>query len=276
MGVAAPFRSELMRLATWNVNSIRIRLSHVLAWLQKTIPDIVLLQEIKCPTALFPKKEFIELGYQHHLIVGQKSYNGVALLSKWQIQDIQDSLIRLPGDEQDNQARYLEVIIEGMTISSLYLPNGNPVDSEKYLYKLKWMERLACHVEYLLEQEQPFVLGGDFNIIPAPEDVYDPVAWKDDALFCQEARMAFRRVLFLGLIDAYRACHPANTEKTPAYTFWDYQNNRWIYDQGLRIDHFLLSPQVGDRLVDCMIDREPRGLSRASDHTPLILDLLNT
>ena len=194
MAVAHPLRSEIIRLATWNVNSIRSRLPHVLTWLQKTIPDILLLQEIKCPTSLFPKQEFVELGYHHHLIVGQKSYNGVALLSKW---PIQDTLISLPGDEQDHQARYLEGMIEGVTVSSLYLPNGNPVSSDKYVYKLRWMERLACHVEGLLEHERRFVLGGDFNVIPAPEDVYDPVAWKNNALFCQKHVWLFVDYSFL-------------------------------------------------------------------------------
>ncbi|UEM05451.1 exodeoxyribonuclease III [Skermanella rosea] len=255
-----------MKIATWNVNSVKARLPNVLAWLERASPDVVLFQEIKCETASFPKQEFEALGYCC-AVVGQKSYNGVALLSKQPAEDVLD---HLPGDAEDTQGRYVEATVAGVRIASLYLPNGNPVGTEKYPYKLRWMERLRRHAAELLKTEQPFVLGGDYNVIPAPEDVYDPQAWETDALFRPETRAQFRALLNLGLTEAFRAVHP---DESRAYTFWDYQAGRWPRDQGIRIDHFLLSPQAADRLVDCRIDRGPRGEEKASDHTPVVLEL---
>ncbi|ACI98445.1 exodeoxyribonuclease III [Rhodospirillum centenum] len=255
-----------MKIATWNVNSVKARLPNVLSWLNAAAPDVVLLQEIKCETASFPALEFEPLGYRVHA-VGQKSYNGVAILSRLPVEDL---IERLPGEPEDVQARYVEGTIGGLRIASLYLPNGNPVGSEKYPYKLRWMERLKAHVGELLAREVPFVLGGDYNVIPAPEDVYDPEGWSGDALFRRETREKFREILNLGLTEAFRALHPAARH---AYTFWDYQAGAWPRDLGLRIDHFLLSPQAADRLAGCTIDRSPRGQEKASDHTPVLLDL---
>jgi len=254
-----------VKIATWNVNSAKARLPVVTDWLRAVSPDVALFQEIKCETDAFPRAVFEDLGY-HVTAVGQKSYNGVALLSK---QPAEVTLTRLPGEPEDEQARYVEATVGGYRIASLYLPNGNPVGTEKYPYKLRWMDRLTAHARSLLDAELPFVLGGDYNIIPEPRDVYDPVGWQEDALFRLESRAKFRELLNLGLTDAYRALH----DDAKAYTFWDYQAGAWPRDLGLRIDHFLLSPQAADRLIDCTIDRRPRGAEKASDHTPVILEL---
>ncbi len=248
-------------LASWNVNSVKARIANVTAWIEEFKPDILLLQELKCLEDGFPGLEMRALGYQYEL-VGQKSYNGVAVLST---QPIEVRRRSLPGDESDQQARYLEVETHGLVAASIYLPNGNPVASDKFPYKLAWLERLAAHAESLLREEQALVLGGDYNVIPQAEDCYDPQAWKGDALFRPESRRAFRRLVNLGFTDAYRQVHP----KTRGYTFWDYQGGAWQNDLGIRIDHLLLSPQAADRLADCNIDRKPRGADKASDHTPI-------
>ncbi len=240
----------------------------VTEWLRAVSPDVALLQEIKCETGAFPNAAFEDLGYTV-TVVGQKAYNGVALLSKRPVSDI---LTRLPGEPEDEQARYVEATVDGVRLASLYLPNGNPVGTEKYAYKLRWMDRLITHARSLLVGGMPVVLGGDYNIIPEPRDVYDPVAWQDDALFRRESRRKFRELLNLGLTEAYRALH----DDDKAYTFWDYQAGCWPRDLGLRIDHFLLSPQAADRLAACSIDRHPRGVEKASDHTPVVLDLLDS
>ena len=254
-----------MKIATWNVNSAKARLPVVTDWLRAVSPDVALLQEIKCETDAFPRAVFEDLGY-NVVAVGQKAYNGVALLSK---QPAENLLTRLPGGPEDEQARYVEATVAGVRVACLYLPNGNPVGTEKYDYKLRWMDRLIAHARTVLATEVPFVLGGDYNIIPEPRDVYDPVGWQSDALFRPESRRKFRELVNLGLTDAYRALH----DDAKAYTFWDYQAGSWPRDLGLRIDHFLLSPQAADRLVDCTIDRRPRGAEKASDHTPVVLDL---
>ncbi|NYZ14244.1 exodeoxyribonuclease III [Azospirillum sp. RWY-5-1] len=256
-----------MRIATWNVNSAKARLPIVTEWLRSAAPDVALLQEIKCETAAFPAAVFEDLGY-HVTAVGQKSYNGVAFLSKKPHEVV---LTRLPGEEEDTQARYVEVDMNGLRIASLYLPNGNPVDTEKFAYKLRWMDRLYAHAARLLAEEVPFVLGGDYNIIPEPRDVFDPKAFANDALFRPESRAKFRALVNLGLTEAYRALH----DDDHAYSFWDYQAGCWPRDKGLRIDHFLLSPQAADRLAACTIDRGPRGLEKASDHTPVIVELMD-
>ena len=249
-------------IATWNVNSIKARLANVLDWLKSAAPDIVLLQELKCERDGFPALEFEDLGY-NCAVVGQKSYNGVAILSKRPIDDVIEAL---PGDDTDSQARYVEATIGTLRVASLYLPNGNPVASEKYPYKLAWMARLKAHAASLLATEQPFVLGGDYNVIPQPEDCYDPEAWADDALFRLDTRRAFRSLLNLGLTEAYRSLHPARV----AYSFWDYQGRAFDGDRGIRIDHLLLSPEAADRLKACRIDKAPRAKPKASDHTPVI------
>jgi exodeoxyribonuclease-3 len=255
-----------MRIATWNVNSIKARLPNVLEWLRDASPDVLLLQEIKCETEAFPALEFQSAGYEVRAL-GQKSYNGVAIVSRLKIENVTEHLF---GDASDTQARYLEADIGGIRVASLYLPNGNPVESEKYPYKLAWMERLRQRARALLASETPVVLGGDYNIIPEAVDVYDPTAWENDALFRAESRAAYRRLLHTGYTEAFRALHPT---KTHAYSFWDYQAGAWQRDNGLRIDHFLLSPEATDRLLRCDIDRAPRGKDKASDHTPVMLEL---
>jgi len=255
-----------MRIASWNVNSVRARLVNITGWLETARPDVLLMQEIKCETDAFPRLEFEALGYHCH-VVGQKSYNGVALLSR---QPVTDVLAALPDDPADTQARYIEALTGGVRIACLYLPNGNPMDTDKYAYKLRWMARLKAHAEKRLKQETPFVMGGDFNVIPAAEDVYDPKAWAHDALFHPRTRAAYRELINLGLTDALRALHPDLPE---AYTFWDYQSGAWPRNLGLRIDHFLLSPEAADRLQSCDIDRAPRAQDKASDHTPIIIAL---
>ena len=261
--------SRTVKIATWNVNSVRARLAHLLGWLDKATPDLVLLQEIKCMDDAFPTLEIEAAGY-NCAVRGQKSYNGVAILSRTPLEDV---ITKLPGDPSDEQARYVEAVTgfgEGMIrVASLYLPNGNPVDGEKYPYKLAWMERLAAHARDLLTYEEPLVLGGDYNVIPDDGDVYNPEAWREDALARPETRARFRALLNLGFTDAVLAIDPGGG----AYTFWDYKASAWNKDHGLRIDHLLLSPQAADRLSGCAIDRGPRGLEKPSDHTPVWCEL---
>ena len=257
-----------MRIACWNVNSIRVRLPQVLHWCEEVAPDVLLLQEIKCQAEAFPKLSFKQRGYSYQEIVGEKSYHGVALLSKYEGSDL---VLRLPGEqESDTQARYVQANLCGIRMASVYVPHGNPLGSKKYAFKLQWLERLVQHTKSLISSREPFLFGGDFNIIPTSSDVYDAREWFDDALFTLEVRAFFRRLIFCGLTDAYRVYHDKSNSP---YTFWDYKKQRWKYDQGLRIDHFLLSPQVTDRLQECTVDRRPRGYTNPSDHTPLLLTL---
>ena len=257
-----------MKIATWNVNSIKARLPRVLEWLKEASPDVALLQETKTVDENFPELEIGDLGY-NIAACGQKSYNGVAILSKRPLEDV---ITRLPGDDDDEQARYIEAVTGGLRVASIYLPNGNPVDGPKFPYKLAWMDRLYDHAKALLGHEETLVLGGDYNIAPTDADVYDPPAWADDALCRPEARARFRAVLYLGYTEAYRALHSA----PDAYSFWDYQKGRWQRDEGLRIDHLLLSPQAADRLMACDIDKTPRGREKPSDHTPVWCELKET
>lgn len=252
-------------IASWNVNSIKARLPNVLAWLESASPDIALFQELKTVEDNFPRLEIEALGY-HCAVLGQKSYNGVAILSK---QPLEDVMMGLPGDPDDEQARYVEATTFGLRVATIYLPNGNPVKTEKFSYKLAWMDRLNDHADDLLQSEQPVVLGGDYNIIPQDEDVYDPRAFASDALAQPESRQRFRALLNQGYTEAFRALNDA----PHCYSFWDYQGGAWQNDHGLRIDHFLLSPQAADRLESCEIDREPRGKTKASDHTPVVCRL---
>jgi exodeoxyribonuclease-3 len=255
----------MVKIATWNVNSIKARLPNVLEWLESAEPDVVLLQELKCVEENFPRLEIEALGYRV-AAVGQKSYNGVAILSR---QPIENPIRRLPGEPEDEQARYLEATTFGLRVASLYLPNGNPSDSEKFPYKLRWMARLEAHARGLLESEQPVLFGGDYNVCPTDVDVYDPEGFKNDALCRPESRHAFRRIVNLGLTEAWRALHGARH----VYSYWDYTGGAFENDNGLRIDHFLLSPQAADRLLSCEIDRAPRAKKKASDHTPVVCEL---
>lgn len=258
-----------MKIATWNVNSIKARLENAERWLKDFQPDVVCMQEIKCIDENFPSQVFEDLGY-NVAVHGQKTYNGVALLSKTPMEDI---LIGLPGDESDDHARFIEATIttQGapLRVASLYLPNGNPTDTPKYPYKLGWMDRLIAHAEELLKTEEPFVLAGDYNVIPTEDDVWDPKAWWGDALYRQESLDQYRRLTNLGLTDGFRTCHG----QSHRYSFWDYQRGAWQKDHGIRIDHLLMSPQAADRLKGADIDRSPRGRERPSDHTPVWVEI---
>jgi exodeoxyribonuclease-3 len=257
-----------MRIASWNVNSIRQRLEHLLKWLKDCSPEIVCLQETKCTDEAFPRLEIEDLGY-NVVAHGQKAFNGVALLSKLPFDETKSGLA---GDDEDAHARFVEGVVTlkrgVLRIACLYLPNGNPVGSEKYPYKLKWMSRLFDYSKERLKTEEPLVLAGDFNVIPTPDDVYNPAGWTDDALFRSTTRKSFQSLLGLGLTDALRAV----TDATGQYTFWDYQAGCWQKNFGLRIDHLLLSPQASDRLVDVGIDSYIRGWEKPSDHVPIWAD----
>jgi len=250
-----------LSIATWNVNSIKVRLPNVKRWLEGSGPDILLMQELKCQEDAFPALEFQALGYKA-LAHGQKTYNGVAILSRG---DIVERRRGLPDDPDEKQARYLEVETCGIVVASIYLPNGNPAPGAKYDYKLRWMEALTAHAADLLAEEKPLVLGGDYNVIPAAKDCHDPAAWADDALFRQDSRLAFQSLLNLGFVESWRLLHPGKQ----GFTFWDYQGGAWQNDEGIRIDHLLLSPQAADRLEACDIDPTPRSWDKASDHTPI-------
>ncbi|MGQ3674055.1 exodeoxyribonuclease III [Xanthobacter sp. TB0139] len=258
-----------MRIATWNVNSIRQRLDHALAWLEETRPDVVCLQEIKCQTEAFPKEPFEALGY-NVAVHGQKTFNGVAMLSRLPLEDVR---FGLPGNDEDVQARFIEAVVSVkggvVRVCCLYLPNGNPIDTEKYPYKMDFMRRLTTLAEDRLKLEEPLVLAGDFNVIPAPIDAANPEAWANDALFLPQTRTAFRTLLDLGLTDAVRA----TSDAARLYSFWDYQAGAWQRDQGIRIDHLLLSPQAADNLLATGIDKHVRGWAKPSDHVPVWVDL---
>ena len=256
-----------MRIATWNVNSIRQRGEAVRDWLAAGKADVLCLQEIKCEAEAFPVDLFQEIGFEC-AVVGQRAYNGVALLSKLGLDDVQ---MGLPGDDSDEQSRYVEATVAGVRIGCLYLPNGNPPDDPaKYDYKLNWMRRLERHAEALLQMGGPLVLAGDYNVIPTAKDCWDEAEWLGDALYLLPTRQAFRRIVNLGLTDAFRAIHP---DAEGAYSFWDYQKGRWQGGEGIRIDHLLLSPSAADRLTASGIDAEPRGKPKPSDHTPVWCEL---
>ena len=258
-----------MRIASWNVNSVRQRTEHLVAWLKEAKPDLVCLQELKCTDETFPTLEIEALDYNVAL-AGQKTFNGVAILSKAPLEDIMRGL---PGDDRDDQARYIEGLISVsggvLRVVSLYLPNGNPLGTEKYTYKIAWFDRLIARVRHLLTLEEPLILAGDYNVIPAPQDAKGPSAWLNDALYVPQTRAKFQELLNLGLTEAFRAC----SDTANAYTFWDYQAGAWPKNNGIRIDHLLLSPQAADTLLSCTIDTHVRGWEKPSDHVPVRVDL---
>ena len=258
-----------MKIATFNINGIKARIAALPAWLDAAKPDVALLQEIKSVDEGFPREIFEDRGYNVETH-GQKGFNGVAILSKRPLEDVTRGL---PGDDEDEQARYIEATVMGDThairLCGLYLPNGNPVPGPKYDYKLAWMDRLAQRAQDLLAQEIPFVMAGDYNIIPQAEDAAKPDSWREDALFRPESRRAFRKLLNLGLTEAFRA----RTQGPGHYSFWDYQAGAWNRNNGIRIDHLLLSPQAADMLTDCQIDKDIRGHDKPSDHVPVWIDL---
>ena len=257
-----------MRIATWNVNSIRQRLDHVLAYLKDVGPDVLCLQEIKCLDDAFPRFEIEAVGYKAE-VHGQKGFNGVAILSRLPLKTVPG----LPGDPDDLQARFIEARVgtgsDAICVASIYLPNGNPVGTDKYPYKLAFMDRLIAHARMRLAEDIPLVLAGDYNVIPEARDVTNPQDWLEDALFLPETRARFRSLLSLGLTDAVRA----TTDAAGLYSFWDYQAGAWQRNKGILIDHLLLSPQAADRLVDVQIDKYTRGLDKPSDHVPVRIEL---
>jgi len=258
-----------MKIATWNINGVKARLNTVLDWLKETQPDVACFQEIKSVDENFPRAPFEDLGYNLETH-GQKGFNGVALLSKTPLEDVRRGL---PGDDEDLQARYIEGGVStdrgAIRFGCLYLPNGNPVDTEKFPYKLAWMERLKAHAAAKLAEETPFLLLGDYNVIPEAEDARKPEAWIGDALFKPESRRNFRSLINLGFTEAVRS----STEAAGTYTFWDYQAGAWQKDNGIRIDHILLSPEATDRFNGCGIDTHVRGWEKPSDHVPVWVDL---
>jgi exodeoxyribonuclease III len=253
-----------MRIASWNVNSIRARLEHVISWLQSSSTDVLLLQELKGTE--FPAQIFEDIGY-HSVAVTQKAYNGVAILSRHPIAPVTTTL---PGDDADSHARYLEADIAGLRIINIYLPNGNPPGSDNFAYKLAWMDRLLTHLAHLRQQKLPILIGGDFNVIPEDIDCHKPASWIRDALFQPESRSRYRAMLDLGYTDAFRSLHP---DETGQFTFWDYFREAFAHNRGIRIDHFLLSTELAGRLKTCVIDKTPRALPRPSDHTPIVIEL---
>ena len=251
-----------MKIATFNINGIRARLPRLLEWLEREKPDVACLQELKCADEALPVLDIEGAGYRA-LWHGQKGFNGVAILVRGRSPDLRR--IGLPGDPADSHSRYIEAAVDGVVIASLYLPNGNPVGTEKFDYKLRWMERLREHAASLLAEERPVVLAGDWNVVPEDRDVFSVKAMSSDALMQPETRAAWRRILHQGWTDALRALHP---QEDKLFTFWDYTAGCWQRDAGFRIDHLLLSPQVADRLRSAGVDRWARGQEKASDHAP--------
>jgi exodeoxyribonuclease III len=254
-----------MKIASFNINGIKARLPAFLDWLRDAGADVVVLQEIKCTDDAFPRLEIEDMGYNLETH-GQKGFNGVAILSKQPLDDVRRGL---PGDDGDEQARWIEAEVAGIRICGLYLPNGNPAPGPKYDYKLAWMDRLQARAQALVDAEETALLLGDYNIIPQDEDCWNPAVWAEDALFLPPTRTAFRRLVNLGLTDALRA-----VDRSPGlYTFWDYQAGAFQKNWGIRIDHVLLTPQAADRLETCAIDAETRSREKPSDHVPIWVTL---
>jgi exodeoxyribonuclease-3 len=258
-----------MRIVTWNVNSVKQRLQHLLGLLREQAPDVVCLQELKCVDEAFPRAEVEAAGY-NALVHGQKAFNGVAILSKSPLEEVRQGL---PGGDGDDHARYVEAVVSApkgvVRVASIYLPNGNPIGTPKFDYKLAWMDRLIAHAKELLRYEEPLVLAGDFNVIPEPRDAKNPEKWTTDALFQPQSRARYRELLNLGLTDAVRACDDSGG----LYTFWDYTAGAWQKNDGIRIDHLALSPQATDRLKGATIHKETRALEKPSDHVPVSVEL---
>jgi exodeoxyribonuclease III len=258
-----------MKIASFNINGIKARIEALPAWLAEAKPDVVCLQEIKSVDEAFPRELFESMGYRVETH-GMKSFNGVAILSRLPLEDVTRGL---PGDDEDIQARWIEATVIGdagaLRICGLYLPNGNPVPGPKYDYKLAWMARMQARVQALLATEEPLAFCGDYNVIPEAQDAAKPEVWVNDALYLPETRAAYRRIVNLGLTDAFRVRVPGPGQ----YTFWDYQAGAWERNNGIRIDHLLLSPQAADRLVDVGIDKGVRGLEKPSDHVPIWAEL---
>ncbi|MGX0878830.1 exodeoxyribonuclease-3 [Roseovarius sp. MBR-154] len=258
-----------MKIASFNINGIKARHQALTDWLDDASPDVVLLQEIKSVDENFPREMIEDRGYNVETH-GQKGFNGVAILSKRPLEDVRRGL---PGDDDDEQARWIEATVMGearaLRLCGLYLPNGNPAPGPKYDYKLAWMERLRAHAAELLKSEESVLMGGDYNIIPQDEDAARPEAWAKDALALPDSRAAFRRILNLGYTEAFRA----RTQGPGHYSFWDYQAGAWNRNDGIRIDHFLLSPQAADLMLDCHIEKELRGRDKPSDHVPIWVEI---
>ncbi len=258
-----------MKIASFNINGIKARIGALSDWLDEAQPDVTLLQEIKSVDEAFPREHFEDKGYtvETH---GQKGFNGVAILSKLPLEDVSRGL---PGNDDDDQARWIEATVVGdktaVRVCGLYLPNGNPAPGPKYDYKLAWMERLRKRAKDLLSLEEPALMAGDYNVIPQAIDAARPAAWEKDALFLPETRAAFRRILNLGFTEALRA----RSQAPGIYTFWDYQAGAWQRNDGIRIDHFLLTPQCADLLVDCQVDAHVRDREKPSDHVPIWVEL---
>ena len=258
-----------MKIATYNVNGVNGRLPVLLRWLEETAPDVVCLQELKAPEEKFPLKAINDAGYDA-IWHGQKSWNGVAILSR--ITGMEEVHRGLPGDEDDMQSRYIEANVNGIRIACLYLPNGNPAPGPKFDYKMAWFKRLQIHARELLSLNIPVVMTGDYNVMPTELDAYKPERWIEDALFRPETRAAFKELVEQGWTDAIRKLYPTET----IYTFFDYFRNAYGRNAGLRIDHFLLSPQLENRLVSAGVDRDVRGWEKTSDHCPVWIELTST
>lgn len=256
-----------MKIATWNINGIKARIDNLRQWLSDSSPDIACLQEIKSVDEGFPRAEIEALGY-HVETHGQKGFNGVAILSK----QVPDAVMRgLPGDDADEQSRFIEATFSiaggrNLRVGCLYLPNGNPIDTEKYPYKLAWMERLHAFAVGRLALEEPLILAGDYNVIPEPQDCFDPKVWANDALYLPQTRQAFRRLENLGLTDALRA----TSDAAKLYTFWDYQAGAWPKNNGIRIDHLMLSAEAADRMTSAAVEKHVRAWEKPSDHVPVV------
>lgn len=258
-----------MKIATWNVNSVKSRLEHLLGWLKEDAPDIVLLQELKCVEEAFPAMEIGDLGY-NLAIHGQKTYNGVAILSKFPLDDVRKGL---PGDDSDEQARYIEAVASfkggAVRVASVYVPNGQEVGSDKFAYKMKFYDRMRAHLASLMQLNEITIVGGDYNVAPEAIDVHNPKAWERSILFTAEERAKLHALFHLGFYDAFRTLHPEKKQ----YSWWDYRAGAYEKNDGLRIDHLLASPQAMDRLESCEVVEKLRTLEKPSDHAPVMCEI---